>query len=377
MQPHILPVLDALLAADPVGILDWLNRRPPRELLRAIAAAPTPVTHDYLDGLQHHKGLPHVRAGLVANGVLPPRDERMIALQNTISAQIDRLESNDSARVVRSFATWHHLRRLRTQLGDEHLGAQQTAVVRRDVRAAVDLLDWLHARHVSLAECSHTDIDDWLSTGSPSHYYARTFLLWSAKRGHSPKDIEIPILPSASAPEQISDDERWATVQHLLHDDSVDTVDRVAGLLVLLFGQPLSRIVQITVDQVSASGDSITLGDTPVQMPPPINTLVKELRGQRQGRALLGRHIDSPWLFPGWHTGKPLGTAQLMTRLKAHGIRARPARNTALMDLANQLPATVISRLLGLSIRTAARWSAEAGHQRAGYAAELAARPSP
>jgi transposase-like protein len=61
-------------------------------------------------------------------------------------------------------------------------------------------------------------------------------------------------------------------------------------------------------------------------------------------------------------------------RLKAHGIRARPARNTALMDLANQLPTTVISRLLGLSIRTAARWSAEAGHLRAGYAAELAAQ---
>lgn len=51
---------------------------------------------------------------------------------------------------------------------------------------------------------------------------------------------------------------------------------------------------------------------------------------------------------------------------------ARPARNTALMDLANQLPTTVLSRLLGLSTRTAAKWSAEAGLLRAGYAAELA-----
>jgi hypothetical protein len=36
VQPHIMPVFDALLAADAVGILDWLNRRPARELLRAI-----------------------------------------------------------------------------------------------------------------------------------------------------------------------------------------------------------------------------------------------------------------------------------------------------------------------------------------------------
>jgi hypothetical protein len=62
------------------------------------------------------------------------------------------------------------------------------------------------------------------------------------------------------------------------------------------------------------------------------------------------------------------------TRLKVYGIRARLARNTALMDLANQLPTVVISRLLGLHIRTATRWSAEAGHSRADYAAGLASQ---
>ncbi len=372
IQPHILPVFEALLAADPVGILDWLNRHPSRELLRAIAAAPAPVTHDYLDGLGHHQGVANFREGLVATGVLPPRDERMIALQKTISAQISRVRDPESARIVRSFATWHHLRRLRTQPADRHITVQQVTGVRRDVRAAVDLLVWLHAREVRLADCSHTDIDDWLSTGTRGRHSARTFLLWCTDHGHSPKGIEIPVMPAASGPEQIPDDERWATVQLLLHDNTIDTADRVAGLLVLLFGQPLSRIVRITIDEVSESGDSITLGDTPLLMPPPIDALVKQVREQRRGRALIGRHIDSPWLFPGWHTGKPLGAAQLMARLKAHGIRARPARNAALMDLANQLPTTVLSRLLDLSTRTAAKWSAEAGHLRASYAAELA-----
>lgn len=372
IQPHIGPVFEALMAADALGILGWLKQRSSRQLLRAIAVAPNPVTHNYLDGLGRHRGVANLREGLVVSGVLPPRDERMIALQNTISAQIDRVLDPESARVARSFATWHHLRRLRTQLGDRHITVEQVASVRRDVRAAVDLLVWLHGREVRLADCTHSDIDHWLSTKKGNRYSARTFLLWCARHGHCPKGIEIPVMPAASGAEQIPDAERWATVQLLLRDDTLDIVDRVAGLLVLLFGQPLARITRITVDEVSESGDSITLGDTPLLMPPPIDALVKQLRAQRHGHALIGRHIDSPWLFPGRHTSKPLGSAQLAARLRAHGIRARPARNTALMDLAHQLPTTVLSRLLDLSPRTAARWSAEAGHLRAGYAADLA-----
>jgi hypothetical protein len=33
----------------------------------------------------------------------------------------------------------------------------------------------------------------------------------------------------------------WALVRQLLHDDTVSIEDRVAGLLLLLYGQPLSK----------------------------------------------------------------------------------------------------------------------------------------
>ena len=71
---------------------------------------------------------------------------------------------------------------------------------------------------------------------------------------------------------------------------------------------PLSRIVQITVDQVSASGDFITLGDTPLLMPPPLDALVNELlHGPRKGHALMGRHIDSPGCLPAGTPESPWG----------------------------------------------------------------------
>ncbi|WP_052396467.1 hypothetical protein [Kutzneria sp. 744] len=56
------------------------------------------------------------------------------------------------------------------------------------------------------------------------------------------------------------------------------------------------------------------------------------------------------------------------------GIQARLSRNTALFDLAAQLPATVLSDLLNLHIGTATAWNDIAGNTRAGYAAELSRR---
>lgn len=375
MQPHTVPVFEALLAADAAGILAWLKRPGPREVLRAIGAAPQLVTHDYLNGLRPPKSVAHIRAGLVANGVLPPRDERMVALQNWIAAELTRLNSAEYVRVVRSFATWHHLRRLRQKLGDEHMTLGQVVGVRRDVKAAVDLLNWLSDRQVALHECSKDDIEGWLTEGPSTRYFARTFLSWSTKKRHAPKELKIPILPNDSAMPLIETDERWSIVRRLLHDEDIHAMDRVAGLLILLYAQPLSRIVQISVDQISTSGGTLKLGEAPVSLPPPLDALIKELRDHRRAHTLLG-HADVPWLFPGGRAGGPLDATSLMRRLQAYGIRARPARNTTLMDLANQLPAVVISRLLGLHIDTATRWSAEAGNTRADYAAQLVAQPN-
>jgi hypothetical protein len=61
-------------------------------------------------------------------------------------------------------------------------------------------------------------------------------------------------------------------------------------------------------------------------------------------------------------------------RMKALGIPARSARNTVLMELAAELPAVVLSKLLGLSPSAATRWTEYAGAPAAAYAADLARR---
>jgi hypothetical protein len=144
----------------------------------------------------------------------------------------------------------------------------------------------------------------------------------------------------------------------------------------LLFAQPLSRTSQIRLDQVTRTegGVALKLGSHPTDLPPPLDALVLELVQQRHGYSTLGRSDDHPWLFPGTAGGQPISSRQLMRELTALGIKARPARNTTLMDLSAELPAVVLSRLLGLHISRAEKWTKEAGSTRADYAAEFSRR---
>ncbi|WP_327434749.1 hypothetical protein [Streptomyces sp. NBC_01236] len=112
----------------------------------------------------------------------------------------------------------------------------------------------------------------------------------------------------------------------------------------------------------------------PTVLPPPLDALVLELVQQRYGYSALGRSDDHPWLFPGKAGGQPISSRQLMCKLTAMGIRARPTRNTTLMELSAELPAVVLSRLLGLHISAAEKLAKESASTRAAYAAELSRR---
>ncbi|WP_327257274.1 hypothetical protein [Streptomyces sp. NBC_01244] len=56
------------------------------------------------------------------------------------------------------------------------------------------------------------------------------------------------------------------------------------------------------------------------------------------------------------------------------GIYSRPGRTSVLMGLSTQLPAAVLTELLGISPETATAWG---GGNWARYAAELQGRPHP
>jgi hypothetical protein len=61
----------------------------------------------------------------------------------------------------------------------------------------------------------------------------------------------------------------------------------------------------------------------------------------------------------------------------SEGLSSAPrlARNTAPTELASELPAAVIAKLLGYRVKRAVAWNIEAGNTHPRYAAAVARRP--
>lgn len=108
-----------------------------------------------------------------------------------------------------------------------------------------------------------------------------------------------------------------------------------------------------------SAGRHLRLGQTPVLLPPALALLIDE-QLQQPARAPFGSITNGTrWLFPSPHPGRHVEPKTLYMRLATIGITVRPGRRAALMALAQDLPAAVLARLVGLHVTTAAAWSRE------------------
>jgi hypothetical protein len=96
-------------------------------------------------------------------------------------------------------------------------------------------------------------------------------------------------------------------VSRLLHDDTLHLIDRVAGCMVLLFGQQQSRIAAMTTDQITQTGDTVTIrfGRHDVPVPEPLGELLLQLIHDGKSHVGIGSPTQSRWLFPGGVPGRP------------------------------------------------------------------------
>jgi hypothetical protein len=369
-------VLEAVTAArQPRSALNWLRKGAGASLLADAASGRLPISHDALDAHPHQRAADYLRHMLAAGGALPPRDEALARAERWLASLLATIEPAADRRLVQSYATWQVMRRLRAS-AQRGRARTPTAHARNNIRAAAALLAWLRSHGTALGSCRQADIDHWLHTG-PSACLARDFLAWGASRGHC-QHLALPA-PARATGTAISQDQRWALAARLLHDTTLDPTDRVAGTLLLLYGQPLSRIAVLTTSQVTNSDSEvlIRLGRHDAPLPGPLATATRQLISGGRSHRGVGSPPGTTWLFPGHLPGRPITSATLGERLRALGIYAQTGRRAALLDLATQLPAAVLADLLGLHETTAAKWMHQAGGDWSRYAAELARSPSP
>jgi hypothetical protein len=372
IPPVLVPVYQSITATStPRTALNWLRKGAGAATLAEVAAGTLELSHAALDAHPKPQAASYLRHVLVANGVLPARDEALAATERFVTVTLAGIGSGSDRRLVHAYSTWTVLRRLRRSAATSTRPRTYTHHAHLKITAAAAFLAWLAAEGRTLEQANQADVDRWL-TGGPARYDVRGFLQWAAQAGHT-RPLHVPTRSNhpggATTP-----DERWKLLARLLHDDTIDLTDRVAGCLLLLYGQQLSRLTAMTTQQLTVRDGRVFVrfGGSDIHVPEPLAGLLQTLA--REGRRYrgVGSPSSSNWLFPGMMPGRPLNPASLGERLRKQGVYAQAGRRATLTHLAAQLPAAVIADLLNLAPTTAVNWVRDAGGDWTRYAADLA-----
>ena len=358
----------AVMAVDnPRTAIGWLGRSPAILVLQAMAVGELPLAHTTLDDVAGPRrgrafAVEHLRQLLVASGALPSRDRHLARVELSLAEVIETADSGDRP-VVRAYATWRLLHRLR-QKADQRDGTKAGAAYRaRDELADVTrFLTWARGRGEQLESLTQTAVDEWVTTTPRSRPRLALFLKWAHQQRHCPQ-LEVVTIRTGDPKWFVPDDLRWAYARRMLTDDELALRDRVAGALVLLYGQTAARITQLTRADVVVDGGAVSLrlGRDLLDLPPPLDELIQRLPENRPVGMAGKIEPERAWLFPGRRPDLPMTATNVARRLKALDIEPRAARNTALLHLAAELPSVAIADLLGLHISTAEKWNAAAG----------------
>ena len=222
-------------------------------------------------------------------------------------------------------------------------------------------------------ECTRHDLDSWFAAGPSTRQHALTFLSW-ARRQRILRGIELPVFHTEVGAPPPAPAVRRAAIRRLLLDDAFALEDRIAGCLVVLYGQQASRIAALRVSEVSCTDAAIRLklGADWLDVPEPAATLLRHHLRNRSNMTTAANPA-SPWLFPGQLAGEHRRYRRLIVILTRLGIPAGASRLAAWHQLVRQAPPAVLADALGVSPDTATRHALLAGADWAAYASR---RPS-
>jgi hypothetical protein len=380
IRDSLAPLEHALIGIErPATAMDWLARPAVAQLLTTLARDERDLSHELLDELPTSKTLDHLRAVLIAEGMLPNRDERLTTLERWVSDVVDSRTDPEERQLLHRYVVWHHMRRLRRRLSGKHQQASrlQALNVRCHATAATRFLDWLASQDLTLASCGQADLERWITSPDVSYKVETShFIRWAVQHRHAHR-LTYGTVRWTGPTGTLNSEKRWEDARKLLNDNTIATSDRVAGLLLLLYAQQLSAVTALTPEHVTTSADgqvTIRLGASPTTLPEPLADLVLELVATRRPHTVIGQPGQSPWLFPGQRPGEHISAERLGERLHALDIRPSQSRSTALFTLATELPAAILARMLGINIKAAVVWQQAASGDWAAYAADVSRR---
>jgi hypothetical protein len=370
VSDQLQPLVDALASApDPRSVAVWLGKSPAATMLSDLAARGKPITHETLDDQSPSPAADYIREILVRTAVLEPRNEYLERVTLWVDQYLADV-AGEQAQVLRAYAQWYLLHKARRQ--EDPLLRPTTNRIRTRMRVAHEFMTFIADRGYALDTVGQDLVDNWLARGTSREHEIRPFLKWADQRGLTTgvtAAARKPALPVAF----VSEEEQLNQLHRCLTDETMPVDLRAGGGLMLLYGLNLTRVLAISSNQLrQRSADTyLMLGAHELLLPPVLADLMTQLPCPARGQTLPNLNAEHRLLFPGSTPHRAIDPEHFANRLKQRGIRPRAGRNTALIQLASELPAAVLSDILGIDIATATRW---AGYAKRDWQSYLASR---
>ena len=375
LQPAEDRRLQALIAAlvdaeRPESLITYTRGAKARDLLTRIGSRELDLTHTAFDALPRSTAAEHLRALLTHHGVLPDRGSDPVAVFKTwLAGRLSTLPDDGTRSSIEQFATWRHLRRIREREHDDSRNLTTvTHAAKQEITEARKFLTWLRDAHdVGPNGIQQAHVDEYLSAGTTTRRHIRNYLHWldpSPTRRF--RKIDAPYRIANSTP-IVTQEQRLQMVRNCLEFDQVVLSTRIAGLILLLWAQPLNRIVMLRRRDISPRIDGLylTFGTVPSIVPPELADTFGDYFAHPSNQQTGNTGTD--WLFPGTRAGRHLHENTLSERLKILGIDAQRVRNATLQDLTQQVDARSLIDLLGYSGTVITLHAARAGTPMSDY----------
>jgi hypothetical protein len=244
IHSRLRPVFDELVNSErPQTGLWWLRKKPGigPHLLGQMACGEVEISHDTFRARPSDRPHDYLRSLLVAVGVLGPVEIRIERMLPFIEGVVAELPAEDAA-LIRRFAHWHVLRQMRTAAREDRLTKTIADACRRRIRVAIEFVAFLAAHGASAATATQDLLERYRAHVGRTLTHEHAFVVW-LRDSRTNTRLTIPDFPRSPPAVTVSDAQRWAAVELLLHDTTLRPYTRIGGLLPLLFAHPLSRIV--------------------------------------------------------------------------------------------------------------------------------------
>jgi len=376
IHTRLQPVFDELVGSErPQTGIWWLLKKKgagtgPR-LLGQMARGETAISHGTFQTLPSDRAHDYLRTLLATLGVLEPWEphiERMTPWLDALLAPV----AAPHVDVVRQFARWHIIRHMRHSAATKGLSQAGANAARARIKVALEFLTMLGEYDATVATATQDHLERFMVTANGRAPGIASFVAW-LRNSRINTGLTTPWIDRGMPPVTVSDEQRWEQVERLLHDHTLRTYTRIGGLFTLLFAQPLTRIVAMRTDQVTADPDGnvlVAFTGIAIPMPPIVDEIIRTHLLQR-GKSLY-RSRDTGWLFPGGIPGQHLATENIRAGLVEIGIKPYESRKAALFQLAAEMPAPILAELIGITDSSANDWARLAARPWSSY---IATRP--